>query len=71
MPEPSPNRTRRAPRWAVWIATGFGAGYLPVMPGTYGSAEGVVLSLILAAVTAPLRYGFWLLSAAVVFLAIL
>lgn len=71
MPGPSPNRTRNAPRWAVWIATGFGAGYLPVMPGTYGSVEGVVLSLALAAVTVPVRHGFWLLSTAVVLLAIL
>jgi phosphatidylglycerophosphatase A len=29
----------------VILSTGFGAGYLPVMPGTYGSAEGVVLYL--------------------------
>ena len=71
MPESSPTRTRNAPRWAVWVATGFGAGYLPVMPGTYGAAEGVVLFLALAAVTTPLRHGFWLLSAAVAFLAAL
>ncbi len=53
------------------MATGCGAGYLPVMPGTYGSAEGVVLFLALAAATVPLRHGFWLLSGAVVLLAIL
>ncbi len=32
-------------RWAVWLSTGFGAGYLPKMPGTYGSLEGVALYL--------------------------
>jgi phosphatidylglycerophosphatase A len=51
------------------MATGFGAGYLPVMPGTYGSAEGVVLFLALGAVTVPGYQGFRLLVAAVVLLA--
>jgi len=32
-------------RWAVWLSTGFGAGYLPRMPGTYGSVEGVLVFL--------------------------
>ena len=30
-------------RLAYGIATGFGAGFAPVAPGTFGSAEGVVL----------------------------
>lgn len=34
-------------RWAVWLATGLGAGYLPKMPGTYGSLEGVGIYLAL------------------------
>jgi phosphatidylglycerophosphatase A len=34
-----------ASRWAVWLSTGFGAGYLPKMPGTYGSLQGVALYL--------------------------
>jgi phosphatidylglycerophosphatase A len=41
------------------------------MPGTYGSVEGLVLSLVLAAVVAPLRYGFWWFGAVAVLLAIL
>lgn len=32
-------------RWAVWVSTGLGAGYLPRMPGTYGALEGVALFL--------------------------
>jgi phosphatidylglycerophosphatase A len=30
-------------QWAVWLSTGFGVGYLPKMPGTYGSVEGALL----------------------------
>lgn len=36
-------------RWAVWLSTGLGAGYLPKMPGTYGAVEGVALFLALRA----------------------
>ena len=57
-----------APRWAVWLATGFGAGYLPVMPGTYGSAEGVGLFLVLAWGVRGMPQGLWLLCAAVLLL---
>ncbi|PYV30981.1 MAG: phosphatidylglycerophosphatase A [Acidobacteria bacterium] len=32
---------------AVWIATGGGAGYFPVAPGTVGSLEGIVTVLLL------------------------
>ena len=41
------NRTTGIPayRWAIWLSTGFGAGYLPRMPGTYGSVEGVFVFL--------------------------
>jgi phosphatidylglycerophosphatase A len=51
-------------RWAVWISTGFGAGYLPVMPGTYGSAEGVVLYLGLVWGLQGKPPGLWILCAA-------
>jgi phosphatidylglycerophosphatase A len=33
----------KKPRVALWIATGFGLGYLPVAPGTWGSLGGVAL----------------------------
>jgi len=59
-----------APRWAVWLATGLGAGYLPVMPGTYGSAEGVILYVALAALLRSVPNGLWLLCAAVLLLTV-
>jgi phosphatidylglycerophosphatase A len=34
----------KKPRVALWIATGFGLGYLPIAPGTWGSLGGVALS---------------------------
>lgn len=30
-------------KWSRWIATGFGAGYFPVAPGTAGSLVGLVI----------------------------
>lgn len=38
----------KKPRVAVWIATGFGLGYLPVAPGTWGSLGGVAIALFLS-----------------------
>ncbi len=32
---------------AVWIATGGGAGYFPVAPGTVGSLEGIAIVLLI------------------------
>jgi len=55
-------------RWSVWLSTGFGAGYLPVMPGTYGSAEGVVLYLALAWGLRGVPQGLWFLCAAMLVL---
>ena len=43
--------------WKKLIATGFGAGYLPVAPGSWGTLPGVVLWLILR----PLPPLFYLL----------
>ncbi len=31
----------KAPRWAWWVATGFGSGYLKPAPGTWGSLAAV------------------------------
>ena len=61
-PLPAPSTT--APRWAVWLATGLGAGYLPVMPGTYGSALGVLLYLGLAALARTTSHPRWFLGGA-------
>lgn len=33
----------KAPRWAWWVATGFGSGYLRPAPGTWGSLAAVAL----------------------------
>ena len=37
-------------RLGYQIATGLGAGHLPVAPGTFGAAEGVVLFFIISAI---------------------
>lgn len=36
-------------RAGYWVATGAGAGHMPVAPGTFGAAEGVVLFFIINA----------------------
>lgn len=41
--------TRRKSRWAWWLATFFGAGYLRPGPGTYGSAAAAALWLLAGA----------------------
>ncbi|MBS1767241.1 MAG: phosphatidylglycerophosphatase A [Acidobacteria bacterium] len=33
----SESTSYKAPRWAWWVATGFGSGYLKPAPGTWGS----------------------------------
>lgn len=46
----------RAPRWAWWIATGFGSGLLRPAPGTWGSLAGALVWLAaVALVAAPLN----------------
>lgn len=43
-PPPSSSTTpQRPPRFALLIATGFGLGYLPKAPGTWGSLGGILL----------------------------
>ena len=42
----SPVATQRKPRLALFIATACGLGYIPVAPGTWGSAAGIVLTLL-------------------------
>jgi phosphatidylglycerophosphatase A len=41
-PKTDPNQPK--PRLALAIATGFGLGYLPIAPGTWGSLLGVLLA---------------------------
>ena len=48
------------PRAAIFLATGAGAGYGPVAPGTWGSAVGVVLYLPLSAAGAAGYAAAWL-----------
>jgi phosphatidylglycerophosphatase A len=66
-PAPSPARPLTS-RWPVWFSTGFGVGYLPVMPGTYGSAEGVLLYLGLAWGLRSNPHGLWILCLALLLL---
>ncbi len=51
----------RPVRWACWIATGFGVGYFPIMPGTLGSLLGLCLFLILRSLP-PILYLFTLIA---------
>jgi phosphatidylglycerophosphatase A len=37
--------SRPASKLAIWIATGFGLGYLPIAPGTWGSLGGLLITL--------------------------
>ena len=37
----------KAPRWAWWVATGFGTGYLRPAPGTWGSLAAVGVFIFL------------------------
>lgn len=37
----------KAPRWAWWVASGFGSGYLKPAPGTWGSAAAVIAWLLM------------------------
>jgi phosphatidylglycerophosphatase A len=46
-PSPSPTRAARRPweyGWAVWLATGFWAGFFPFAPGTVGAVWGLPLA---------------------------
>jgi len=45
--EPPQQTERKVPRPAVWIATGFGLGYLPIAPGTWGSLGGIAVTALL------------------------
>ena len=38
----------KAPRWAWWVATGFGSGYLKPAPGTWGSLASIPVWIALA-----------------------
>ncbi len=45
-----------APRWAWWVATGFGSGRLRPAPGTWGSLAGLVVWLLgILLVAAPIN----------------
>ncbi len=41
----------RAPRWAWWLATGFGSGWVRPAPGTWGSLAALLVWLLLSACT--------------------
>jgi phosphatidylglycerophosphatase A len=45
-PTASPATAGRKPRFALFIATACGLGYLPKAPGTFGSLAGIVLALV-------------------------
>jgi phosphatidylglycerophosphatase A len=45
---PSPTATQHKPRFALFIATACGLGYIPVAPGTWGSLAGVGVAFVLS-----------------------
>jgi len=45
---------------ARWLATGLGAGFLPIAPGTWGSAEAVMIAAVVMWV-APAQ-AFWVIA---------
>ena len=45
---------------ARWLATGLGAGFLPIAPGTWGSAEAVVIAA--AVIWAVPAQAFWVIA---------
>jgi len=49
---PSPPPAFRAPRWAWWIATGFGSGRLRPAPGTWGSLAALLAWLLFTGLVA-------------------
>jgi phosphatidylglycerophosphatase A len=54
-------------RLILFLATGCGSGYVPVMPGTAGSVVGIILFLVLYPLSLPL---YVLTTLAFIFLAI-
>lgn len=69
----------KAPRWAWWVATGFGSGYLKPAPGTWGSLVSIPFWLLVlrlcrfggGVITSPwwLRLVTWELPVAVALIA--
>jgi phosphatidylglycerophosphatase A len=55
---------------AVAIATWFGCGYVPIAPGTAGSAAAVGIAALLALYAGWRPWEFWILAAAIVPVAI-
>jgi phosphatidylglycerophosphatase A len=48
----------KAPRWAWWIATGFGSGWIRPAPGTWGSLAGLLAWCLLLAL-GPMPFVNW------------
>ncbi|MFZ1613362.1 MAG: phosphatidylglycerophosphatase A [Holophaga sp.] len=48
----------KAPRWAWWVATGFGSGYLKPAPGTWGSLSALLAWLVFT-VLIPTPFATW------------
>ncbi len=44
---PASTQAKKPPRLALLVATGFGLGYLPLAPGTWGSLAGTAVAILL------------------------
>ena len=59
---------KKFPRFILWLAQGFGAGRIPVAPGTFGSVVGLLWFWILLLPKSPLVFLF--VSVAGIFLSV-
>ncbi len=59
-PQPSPP-IPKCP-WSVWLATGFGIGFAPVAPGTFGTLWGLPLAVGIAQIPAMGVLPNWVLQ---------
>ena len=48
----------KAPRWAWWVATGFGSGWIRPAPGTWGSLSALLAWVLILALTAT-PFSLW------------
>jgi len=61
---PAPEVLPKKPRLALAIATGFGVGYIPKAPGTFGSLVGIIVAILTHPVSLIMIVGLLFLNGA-------